>query len=331
MKRLLRVLLWIVGVLAVLLAVAAWLLYAPRPPEPALSGRPVGQEIRVGALDRRYLLYAPARPQPAPPLLVVFHGSMGSPGEIRVHTGYGFDRLADRDGFLVAYPQGFEGNWNDCRRTADFPARRLGIDDLGFFDALVERLHRERNVDPGRVFVAGVSNGGSFVLRLALERPDRVAGGAVFAASLPTDANNVCERRGTPPPILFVNGTRDPINPFDGGEVTLFGFSSRGEVRSAAASAGWFATREAARGPVTRRIDPADRSDPTWVERRLWRGPRGEVELLAVIGGGHVVPQRAYRPPRLLGRVTSAIDGPAEAWNFFRRQPRRESPPAAPG
>jgi polyhydroxybutyrate depolymerase len=45
--------------------------------------------------------------------------------------------------------------------------------------------------------------------------------------------------------------------------------------------------------------------------------------LMAVHGGGHVVPQPVYRPRRLLGGVTSAIDGPAEAWSFFRRQPSR--------
>ena len=330
MKRALRILLWTSGVLAVLFALAVYLLYAPRPPEPALSARPVRQDVRIGGRDRHFLVYAPARPQPAPPLLVVFHGSMGSAGEIRAQTGYGFDRLADRDGFVVVYPQGYEGNWNDCRRAADFPARRLGIDDVRFFEALVARLHRERHIDLGRVFVAGVSNGGSFVLRLALERPDRIAGAAVFAASLPTDSNLVCTARAAPPPIMFVNGTSDPINPFDGGEVTLFGFSSRGEVRSALDSARWFAAREGARRSVTDRIDPADRSDPTWIERRLWRGSRGEVALLAVVGGGHVVPQPAYRPPRLLGRVTGAIDGPAEAWSFLRRQPRRESPGAAP-
>jgi polyhydroxybutyrate depolymerase len=325
MKRALRILLWIAVVLALLFAAAVYLLYAPRPPEPRLSGHAVRQEIRVAERGRSYLLYAPARAEAAPALVIVFHGSMGSPAEVRRQSGFGFDRLADRHGFVVAYPQGYEGNWNDCRRAADFPARRLGVDDTLFFDALVARLRRERRVDPGRVFVAGVSNGGSFVLRLALERPDRVAAAAVFAASLSTDDNSLCVLRGTPPPILFVNGTDDPINPFEGGEVTLFGFSSRGTVRSAEASAAWFAARERARGPMLRRIAPSDPSDSTRVEERLWRGPRGEVALFAVIGGGHVLPQTVSRPPRLLGRVTTAIDGPAEAWDFFRRQPRRQS------
>jgi polyhydroxybutyrate depolymerase len=264
----------------------------------------------------------PAKRPAAPALLIVFHGSMGSPARIRLETGYEFDRLADREGFIVAYPQGYEGNWNDCRKAANYPARRLNIDDVGFFDALVARLQRERGVDPARVFVVGASNGGHFVYRLALERPDRIAGAAVFVANLPTPDNNICTSRGPPPPIMIVNGTNDPINPFGGGKVTLFGFGNRGTVMSARDSAARLARSAGASGPATSRIAPRAPNDGSWVERSVWRSPgRSEVMLLAVHGGGHVVPQPVYRPPRLLGRVTTAIDGPEEAWAFFRRQP----------
>ena len=323
MRKAGRIPLWLGGGVALLLALAFHLLYAPAPPEPALSARAEPRTIRVGGRDRRYLLYAPARRAAAPPLLVVFHGSMGSPGTIRIETGYGFDRLADRDGFVLAYPQGHDGNWNDCRRTADFSARRLGIDDVAFFDALVARLVRELGVDPARIFVAGLSNGGHFVYRLALERPDRIAGAAVFAASLPTRDNRVCAPRGRPPPIMIVNGTSDPINPYEGGIVTLFGFGNRGTVLSARDSAAAFARAGGAAGPpAVTRIASASGRDRTWVERARWRGPgRSEVMLLTVHGGGHLVPQPAYRPRRLLGRATSAVDGPEEAWTFFRRQP----------
>lgn len=323
MRRALRILLWIGLALALLLGIAVYLLYAPAPPEPALGGRVERQSVRVGERDRSYLIYAPARPAASPALLVVFHGSMGTAAGIRAETGYGFDRLAERDGFLVAYPQGFEGNWNDCRRTADYPARRLDIDDVGFFAALVEQLRRERGIDPARVFVAGLSNGGHFVFRLALEHPDRIAGAAAFAASLPTADNNDCAARGTTPPILLVNGTADPINPYEGGKVTLFGFGDRGTVLSAADSAAFFARRAGASGPALSRIAARAAGDETWVERREWRGSGGRpVVLMSVHGGGHVVPQSVYRPRRLLGRATSAIDGPAEAWAFFRRAAR---------
>jgi polyhydroxybutyrate depolymerase len=181
-------------------------------------------------------------------------------------------------------------------------------------------------VDPSRIFVAGLSNGGHFVYRLALERPERLAGAAVFAANLPTGDNNLCAPRGAPPPIMIVNGTDDPINPFEGGRVTLFGFGDRGDVLSARQSAVYFAGRGA---PLVSRIRARTRGDGSWVERAQWRIPgRSEVVLLAVHGGGHVVPQPVYRPPRLLGPVTTAIDGPAEAWRFFRRQPPRPDPGA---
>lgn len=319
MTRLRRILAWTGGVLALLGALLFYLLYAPAPPDPRLTGRIESGSIRVGKMERNYLLYTPARRLASPALLVMFHGSLGSPEAIRLHTGHGFDRLADREGFLVAYPGGHEGNWNDCRKAADYPARRLGIDDVGFFEALVSRLHRERGIDRARVFVAGLSNGGHFVFRLALERPDRIAGAAVFAANLPTEDNNDCRARGVPPPIMLVNGTNDPINPYEGGAVTLFGFGDRGTVQSARRSAAWFARAAGAAGPSIGRIPPRAGSDPTWVERSVWRTGRREVVLLSVHGGGHVVPQSGWRPPRLLGGVTTAIDGPSEAWAFFRR------------
>lgn len=314
-----RILLGVVAVVALGIGLAAWLLYAPEPQEPQLSGQVERATLRVGALERSYLIYKPAKVAKAPPLLVVFHGSMGSPGKARAETGYEFDRLADRDGFVVAYPQGYGGNWNDCRKAASYPARSLDIDDLGFFEALVARLQRERNVDPARVFVTGASNGGHFVYRLALERPARIAGAAVFAGNLPTADNTVCIQQGPPPPILIVNGTKDPINPYKGGRVTLFGFGNRGTVQSARQSAAWFA-RGAGR-PVTTLIPARAKGDRTSVTRSAWGG--GRVVLLTVNGGGHQIHQRAYRPSRILGRATTAIDGPAEAWAFFSRQPPR--------
>ena len=319
-----RLLFALLGVIALAVSAVVYLLYAPAPREPDLGARPEAGTIRVGGLDRSYLAYAPRRVKSNPPLVVVFHSSMQGPEGIRRATGYEFDRLADRHGFVVAYPRGYEGNWNDCRKAADYPARRLGVDDAGFFRALVARLRRERDVDPSRVFVAGLSGGGAFVYRLALEHPEEIAGAAVFAASLPTDANSDCRPSGRPVPMLIVNGTADPINPYAGGAVSMFGLASRGEAQSAEATASRFAALAGAAGPRATRLRPTRTFDPTWAERRVWGTPAtAEVVLLSVRGGGHVVPQPVYRAPRLLGRTTSAINGPAEAWAFFSRQKPR--------
>ncbi|MGN6501278.1 MAG: hypothetical protein ACTHKX_00030, partial [Pseudolysinimonas sp.] len=72
------------------------------------------------------------------PLVVVFHGSRQSAAIHRAFTGAVLDRLVD-DGAVVAYLDGYRGNWNDARRESRFPARRAGIDDVAFFRAVVER------------------------------------------------------------------------------------------------------------------------------------------------------------------------------------------------
>ncbi|PNG62082.1 polyhydroxybutyrate depolymerase, partial [Vibrio vulnificus] len=50
--------------------------------------------------------------------LVVLHGSRGDGAQMRRISGYGFDRLAAQEGFLVAYPDGLEGHWDDFRQGA---------------------------------------------------------------------------------------------------------------------------------------------------------------------------------------------------------------------
>jgi polyhydroxybutyrate depolymerase len=307
------------GVL-VLAALGFWsyAVYRPVPPARELPA----QTIRVGDRDRTYLAYQPAHLASPLPLVVAFHGSTQTGAEMRVSTGFELERLADENGFLVVYPDGFGHNWNDCRRAANFPARTLHIDDVGFFLALVEKLHVSAGVDPARVFALGYSNGGHFAYRLALEHPDRVAGIAAFAASLPADDNLDCKLSGAPVPVMIADGTLDPLSPFEGGDMSLFGFRRRGRVRSARASADYFAGLAGLSEPARSRLPESGELEGTWVEVLDWRAP-GRVEVLfdAVHGGGHVVPQPVVRPPRILGKASPALNGLVEAWRFFARQP----------
>jgi polyhydroxybutyrate depolymerase len=141
---------------------------------------------------RSYAFYAPANLAPGAPLVLALHGSMGNAEQMRRGTGYAFERLADRHGFVVAYPEGYEGHWNDCRKEASFAARRLRIDDVGYLRALVGRFRSEYGVDSTRVYAVGVSNGGHMIYRLALEAPDLVRAVAAVAANLPAAGNMEC-------------------------------------------------------------------------------------------------------------------------------------------
>src|SRR5262249_59182650 len=88
-------------------------------------------KLRVGALERTFVTYAPASLKAGAPILILFHGSGGDGASFRDYTGQRFDALADEKGFVVVYPDGFQGNWDDCRKAASYPARAQHIDDVG--------------------------------------------------------------------------------------------------------------------------------------------------------------------------------------------------------
>ena len=211
------------------------------PNEPALSAAIQPVTIQVGGRERSYLAYVPARQPTA--LVLVLHGAGSDGAQMRQWTGYELDELADRLGLVILYPDGYKGNWNDCRRDATFPAKKENIDDVGFMRALVAHYQAAYPLAPHQVFAFGYSNGGQLAFRLAIEEPRLVRAVAAAGANLPTPASCSCALEGPTARVLLVSGTKDPISPYNGGEVTLFGLSSRGRCLSAQATAAEFARR----------------------------------------------------------------------------------------
>jgi polyhydroxybutyrate depolymerase len=242
--------------------------------------------------------------------------------EVRGQSGYEFDRLADLHGFVVVYPDGVEGYWNACNRVGDYAANIRDIDDVGFLTTLTARLGEKYALDPGRVFATGLSRGGSMALRLAIEAPGQVRAVAAIAASVPVESNFKCEVGPLSASVMIMNGVADPLNPFDGGEVALYGmFMKRGEVLSSMASARFFADLNGAVAePET---ESRALSGSIRVDRASWVAAGAEIELVAIHGAGHVIPQPAYRYPRLLGPTPRTLNGPEMVWQFFARQPPR--------
>src|SRR4051812_40586510 len=66
----------------------------------------------IGGRQRSYYLYEPRNLKAGAPLVFVFHGGGGDGGAAREGTGAEFEMLADRYGFVVAYPDGIGRNWN---------------------------------------------------------------------------------------------------------------------------------------------------------------------------------------------------------------------------
>lgn len=320
LRYLMFALLGLLALAALLAALFGYWVYTPAPALPQLSGTLGKGTLDMGGVKRSYRLYVPKDLPKGAPLVLVLHGSGESPQRLRMGTGYGFERLADEQGYAVVYPKSFASDWNDCSTIGDKELDGVRADDTRFLAALVDKLVGEIGVDPARVFAAGVSNGGSMAMRLALEDPRRYKAVAAVIANVPAAANFQCKPAAHGTSVMIMNGTKDPLVPYDGGEVSLLGlFYRSGAVASSLASARYFAAWNGlTAAPVVKRT-PAEAGIDVLQSR--WSGAGNtEVELVTIDGGGHGLPQPYARRPRLLGPSPMAPNGPAMIWAFFARQ-----------
>ncbi|MET8357299.1 PHB depolymerase family esterase [Micromonospora sp. NPDC005171] len=280
----------------------------------------IRQSVTVAEATRTFTLVGTAAPGEAKPLVLVFHGSGQTGDKHRAFTGGVFDALADR-GALVAYLDGYRGNWNDARRENRFPARRADIDDVGFVRAVIATFASDRRIDPSRVYAIGYSNGGQMVIRLAHETPGLLAGATVIAATMPAPENFLASQ--TPRaslPVLLIHGTKDPIVSYQGGTMnwalrTIFKVG--GSSWSATRTARYFAERNGiTTEPTTTRL-PKTTDDPTEVERTTYEAQGvPPVVLYTIHHGGHTVPGQASAPA-LIGKTSHQLDTADIIIQFF--------------
>jgi len=263
--------------------------------------------VEVGDRTRTHLLVAPQAPRPEAPLVLAFHGSNQTGAKLRAVSG--FDALTANA--FVAYLDGYRGHWNDARKSAVFAARKEGIDDVGFAEAVIENVSTRHDIGP--VYAAGYSNGGHMVIRLLHQAPHLLAGAAMLSATQPVPENMAIEAKPAALPILLFHGTRDPLVPYQGGTASLWGFRPRGDGMSAPETAEYYARNNGVTTePVVRRTEgrlPVVRTD----YRQAGKPP---VTLLTVEGGGHVIPGPG-RMPLILGRTTRALAAVEEISRFF--------------
>ena len=123
-------------------------------------------DIRISGFRRTYLVHIPPdyNPQNPLPLVVVIHGAFDTAKGMEKFSG--FSDLADREGFVVLYPNGmgilgFLQHWNAghcCGKAAND-----NLDDVGFVAATIEDVSARLAIDRSRVYMVGFSNGGMLI------------------------------------------------------------------------------------------------------------------------------------------------------------------------
>jgi len=274
--------------------------------------------LDYGGYTRTLRVYVPHQRGGPWPLLVVLHGGGGGGGGMEGLTRSGFDRIADRDGLVVVYPDGIGHGWNDGRTDLKSEAVKRGVDDLGYLRALPGLLAQRFPIDPARVYATGISNGGLMSYRLACDAADVYAAVAPVAANLSVELAPAC-RPPRPVPVLIIDGTDDPIMPWDGGAVRVL-WMTRGDVLSAPATfARWRALDGCGPARADAEVDAVPDDQTSFIVHRA-SCAGSEVTLYEVRGGGHTWPQGVpYLGPRIVGRVSAEFDANQVVWDFLRR------------
>ena len=311
-------------------------LFLHRLDEPSdLKGKISEITITHDSRERSFVYYEPVSLGKSPMLLFVLHGSKGSGRLIREMTGYQFDWLAETENIIPVYPNGFGGHWNGCRKGASDSAHQLNVDDVGFVQAMIDYFAGHYSIDPSRVYAAGFSNGGHMCFRLAVEIPDQVKAFAAIAAHVPVPENSRCLPPFAPVSMMLVSGTEDPINPYQGGMVSILGLIDKGEVRSAVDSAVyWLKSAEPDEPEEVHTFPDINLDDASHVQFRQWKGAgSATVRLYTVYGGGHTIPGgTGYYPAFIVGRTNQDIVIAEEIIHFFKnsrdkfRRPTTETP-----
>jgi len=250
------------------------------------SGEFLGFTFTSSVGSRAYKLYVPASytGQPAP-LVVMLHGCKQDPDDFA--TGTRMNLLAERDGFLVAYPaQARNANGSNCWNWFRAEDQERARGEPAIIAGITREIANAYAVDKQRVFVAGLSAGAAMAVILGETFPElysgvgahsglpyRAAHDVVSAFSaMGKGAQQTASPKAKPVRTIVFHGDRDTtVNPGNGDAIVH---------RAAAAFKG--------AEPLRAQTQAGDANGGGYT-RTIYRGPDGsvEVEHWVVHGAAH--------------------------------------------
>lgn len=275
-----------------------------------LSAREVFSQTTIngsflyGGVNRTYRLYIPPAYDPLvpAPLLFNLHGYGSNNTEQELYAD--FRPIADTAGFIIALPNG----------TFDLTNRRFWntfntstVDDVGFLSVLIDTIGNQYNIDAGRIYSTGMSNGGFMSYDLACFLNHRIAAVASVTGSMIWPRLSTCNA-SHPTPVMQIHGTVDLTVPYNGNSLfahvdTVVNF--------------WVRYNNCLLQPAIVLVPDINTSDNCTAVQYIYSGGAAgvSVEFFKVIGGGHSWPGA----PVNLNITNMDFSACVEIWRFFRQ------------
>ncbi len=286
-------------------------------PRPGTSARSLGS----GGLKRCYLLHIPPDYDlgHSLPLIISLPGFTSNPTGQEYLTRW--NEIADNEGLLVVYPQGtsFPLRWNSRETFTDGD-----VDDVQFITDLIDEVSNIVTVDPLRIYVDGMSNGGSMANRVACELAGKVAAVGVVTGP-PVEPPGGCNPQ-RPISLIAFYGTEDPLVAYEGGiasESFISKLINRSSHPVSFPSVKSYIEAWADRDGCS----PAPAPIPAYGDASgvRYTGCKNSAEIVfyTIEGGGHTWPGGR---PTFVGKTSRDIHASQVMWVFFKTHPLTDNP-----
>lgn len=265
----------------------------------------IHEKMKIDSTEREYTLFQPKQIK-ANVILFALHGRGGTGEELMWKTG--FNQLAEEEGFIIVYPFGLNRAWADGRQLPDEDANAK---DDKFLLALKDKLQTEFGIS--NFFLLGYSNGGFMTQRIAFFFPNSFIGYANIVSTISENLNR--EKPKQPVSVLFINGTEDPVVPYDGGMI----LGNKGLVLGAEATVKqWVHWNKCENRPETETIN--EKEDGVKVFLFTYRNCKSQkiVKFIKLEGAGHGWPGKIEEEILGFGKFTSEISANHEIWKFAK-------------
>jgi polyhydroxybutyrate depolymerase len=186
-------------------------------------------------------------------------------------------------------------------------------DDVAFLNQMLDQLALKYSVDSQRIYAAGLEDGGFMALRAGCAMSDRVVAVAAVGAEMPKTMICLPSRAV---PALLIEGTDDPIVPYNGGTYK----PGRFHVLSAEDSAKTWAKFDRCEDKPAQNKIPSAGKNGKETKAYTYSGckDKAQVVLYSVKGGGNTWPSgEQYMTEKEVGKVSDAVNTNETLWTFF--------------
>jgi polyhydroxybutyrate depolymerase len=272
-------------------------------------------QLEIDGRTRTYFVHTPpAYDGKTPlPMVIVLHGGGGNAENAEKMSR--MSAKADQENFLAAYPNGtgfFEDHlltWNTGNCCGY--ALKHRVDDVAFLRALIDKLERDYSVDPKRIYVTGMSNGGMMTYLAGCNLADKIAAIAPVAGAQDFDC-----RPSQPVSVIAFHGTADENVPFNGGSGAKSIGGPRVDRPVSYAINFWVKENSCPTAP--------QHTESGTLRTDLYSPCKSgtAVELNAIEGQGHAWPG-GDRITRILDQPDQTVSATNLIWTFFQQHPKR--------